>query len=170
MALSVATALLCGCAATGKSGLDYASMSQKIGPPKAGHARIVVLREQLRAGLVDQGWDVKLDGAPLTGLKAGTYVYIDRPAGGHQLSATETLFPGTTQHEISAQSGRTYFFLAQRSKKSDAITAATVIGGLAGAAVGAAMTSGEENPGPLDFVPLDEATARTRIAELQLGS
>jgi Protein of unknown function (DUF2846) len=91
---------------------------QKIGPPRAGQSRIVVLRERGYAGLTDPGWDVKLDGAPMADLKTGTYVYVDRPPGRHQLSATATLFPGVSQRDISTQSGRTYFFLARPSEMS----------------------------------------------------
>ena len=40
-----------------------------------------------------------------------------------------------------------------------------VAGGLAGVLV--AVTSGSENPGPVDFFPLDEPRARATLAELQ---
>lgn len=42
------------------------------------------------------------------------------------------------------------------------------MGGIAGALVTSAASSGSENPGPVHFVPLDEAAARTAIADLQL--
>jgi hypothetical protein len=42
-------------------------------------------------------------------------------------------------------------------------------GGVAGLLVGAAITSGNNNPGPLDFFPLEEDAARTTIAELRLA-
>jgi hypothetical protein len=35
--------------------------------------------------------------------------------------------------------------------------------------VASAVTSGSDSPGPIDFFPLDEAAARTTIAELQLA-
>ena len=41
--------------------------------------------------------------------------------------------------------------------------------GLAGVAVGAVATSGSANLGPGEFIPLDEPTARTMLAELQLA-
>jgi hypothetical protein len=44
-----------------------------------------------------------------------------------------------------------------------------MVGGLAGALVASAVTSGSDNLGPADFVPLDEASARSTIAELQLA-
>jgi hypothetical protein len=38
-----------------------------------------------------------------------------------------------------------------------------------GLAVGTALTSGNGNPGPIDFVPLEEGAARQAIAELRLA-
>ncbi len=96
VALLIVAALLCGCE-TARNGLDYSAMMQKVGPPRAGQSRIVVLREKAYAGIADSGWDVKLDGGPMSDLKTGTYVYADRPAGEHQLSATASLFPGVSQ-------------------------------------------------------------------------
>src|SRR5437764_7976032 len=91
--LSILAIVISGCVHT-RSGADFASLSQKIGPPKAGQARIVVFREQAYTGLIDQGWDVKLDGVSMAAdLKAGTFVYADRPAGRHQLSSEMALFP-----------------------------------------------------------------------------
>jgi hypothetical protein len=115
--LSVVAVMLCGCE-TVRNGLDYSGMTQKVGPPRAGQSRIVVLREKAYAGLVDQGWDVQLDNGPLSDLKTGTYVYADRQAGSHQLSATASLFPGVSRRDISTQSGRTYFFLARPSERA----------------------------------------------------
>ena len=42
-------------------------------------------------------------------------------------------------------------------------------GGVAGLLVGAAVTSGDDNPGPLDFFPLEDQAARVTIAELRLA-
>lgn len=144
-------------------------MMQKVGPPRAGQARIVVLREKAYAGIADSGWDVRLDGGPMSDLKTGTYVYADRAAGQHQLSATASLFPGVSQQDISTQSGRTYFFLARPSERAKVLGGMSAAGGVAGLLVGAAVTSGNSNPGPLDFFPLDEVAARTTIAELRLA-
>jgi hypothetical protein len=168
VALAVAAMLLCGCE-TERNGLDYSAMTQKLGPPRAGQARIVVLREKGYAGIADPGWDIKLDGGPMSDLKTGTYVYADRSAGQHQLSATASLFPGVSQYEISAQSGRTYFFLARPSERAKVLGGMSAAGGVAGLLVGAAVTSGNSNPGPLDFFPLEEVAARQTIAELRLA-
>jgi hypothetical protein len=112
--LLLAAGLLCGCE-TERNGLDYSGMTQKVGPPRAGQARIVVLREKAYAGLVDQGWDVKLDGGPMSDLKTGTYVYADRPAGQHQLSATASLFPGVSQAG-HFHANRPYLFLPSKAQ------------------------------------------------------
>ena len=168
LGLLIVAVLLSGCE-TERNGLDYAAMMQKIGPPRAGHSRIVVLREKGYAGLTDPGWDVKLDDGPMAELKTGTYVYADRPPGQHQISATAALFPGVSQREISTQSGRTYFFLARPSERSKVLGGMSAAGGVAGLLVGAALTSSNSNPGPLDFFPLEEDQARTTIAELRLA-
>lgn len=112
---------------------------------------------------------MKLDGGPMGRLKNGTYVYADRPAGQHQLLATESTFPGDSKRDITTESGRTYFFLARVSDRHNSVTGMGMVGGLAGALVASAATSGSENPGPVDFFPLDEAAARTTIAELRLA-
>ena len=168
LALLIVAGLLSGCE-TARSGLDYSAMMQKAGPPRAGQARIFVLREKGYAGIADSGWDIKLDGGPMSDLKTGTYVYADRPAGQHQLSATASLFPGVSQHDISAQSGHTYFFLVRPSERAKVLAGMSAAGGVAGLLVGAAVTSSNSNPGPLDFFPLEEAAARQTIAELRLA-
>ena len=169
LALSLLAAFLSGCV-TERDGLDFAAMSQKVGPPRAGHARIVVFREKGYAGIADEGWDVKLDEGPLPSLKTGTYVYVDRPTGHHEISATMSLFPGTSRRDVSAESGRTYFFLARPSEKSKTLGAMSAAGGIAGLVVGAAITSNNSNPGPLDFFPMEDADARRALADLRLTS
>jgi hypothetical protein len=166
--LSIAAVLLSGCV-TERSGADYASMLQKVGPPPAGKARIVVLREKGYAGIADQGWDVRLDGGPMTDLKTGTYVYADRPAGRHELSATASMFPGVSQYDFAAVSGRTYFFLTRPSARAKTLNGMSVAGGVAGLLIASAITSNDSNPGPLDFLPLDDGAARSMIAELRLA-
>ena len=160
---------LSGCV-TAKIGTDYAAVSQKMGPPKPGQSRIVVL-QQKRDGLSMAfcACDVRLDGSPIGKVIVGTYVYADRPAGRHQLVAGETLFPGETKRDFSTESGRTYFFLVKSSARHDSVTGVTMVAGLAGALVASAATAGSDNPGPAEFVPLDESTARTTLAELQLA-
>jgi hypothetical protein len=167
-ALLFAALVLSGCV-TERSGLDYASMTQKIGPPAQGQARIVILREQGYAGIADQGWDIRLDGGPMTDLKTGTYAYADRPAGRHQLSATASMFPGVSQHDLTAASGRTYFFLTRPSARAKTLQGMSMAGGVAGLLVASAITSNDANPGPLDFLPLDDQAARSMIAELKLA-
>jgi hypothetical protein len=142
-------------------------MSQKVGPPKAGQARIVVFREKAYGGLFDQGWDVKLNNEQLSELKTGTYVYADRPAGRHQLTSTAPLFPGMTQHDITVVAGRTYFFLAKVSERAHRLNAMSAAGGLTGFVVASAMTAGDANPGPLDFFPIEETSARAMLTDLR---
>ena len=167
--LAVVAGLLSGCMSD-KVGTDYAAIAQRVGPPKPGQSRIVVLQEK-RDGLSMAfcACELKLDGSPIGKVIVGTYVYADRPAGRHQLTASETLFPGETKRDITTDSGRTYFFLVRSSERHNSVTGMTMVGGLAGAVVASVATSGSDNPGPAAFFPLDEASARTSLAELKLA-
>jgi uncharacterized protein DUF2846 len=166
--LSALTILFSGCA-TVRSGADFASLSQRIDPPKPGQARVVVFREQAFGGLFDEGWDVKLDGEQLRELKTGTYVYADSTAGRHRLTSSMALFPGVTQLDFTVSQGRSYFFLARLSERARTLNTASAAGGIAGLVVVSAITSGDNNPGPLDFIPLEETAAREAIAALRLA-
>lgn len=160
-------AMLAGCV-TNQVGTDFAAVSKKVGPPRAGQSRIVLLQDK-RNGLSMAicACEVKLDGAPLGKIVAGKYAYADRPAGRHELLVSELLFPGDTKREIVMEAGRTHFYLIKSSPRHDATTGGAMLGGLAGLAVVSVATAGETNPGPAELVALDEATARTKLAELQ---
>jgi len=159
--------MLAGCAAT-REGAEFASVTRTLGPPKPGHARIVVMRDKGFAGLVDDGFAVTLDGRSLGGdLKTGTFLYVDAPAGRHELGVKVFAFPGETRQEVAATAGRTYFFNVVVSERSKKLSTAQGAGGLVGLAIVAAMTSDDKNPGPVDFLPVDEATARGTIPELR---
>lgn len=168
LVLLVAAVFLCGCeTTTARSGRDYAETLRKIGPPKAGQARIVVVREKGFGGITDPDFPFALDGVPIRGLKTGTYVYADRPAGQHQFVAEEVDL-GTTRVDFSAQSGQTVFFVARMSERKTAVIA-NASTGLLGYGLTLAMTAGYRNQGPLDFMQLEETAARTTIAELRLA-
>ena len=160
-------AMLTGCVSD-QVGTDFASVSRKIGPPRAGQARVVFLQDK-REGLSMAicGCEVKLDGTSLGHVLAGKYAYADRPAGRHDVLLTEALFPGDTKREIVMEAGRTHFYLIKSSARHDATTGGALLGGLAGLAVVSVATAGEANLGPAELVALDEATARTKLAELQ---
>jgi hypothetical protein len=163
----IAASALFGCAGT-RDGLDYASVSQAYGGPRNGQGRIVVLLEKGYAGPLDHGYPVSLDNEPIGELKTGTFIYGDRPAGRHELSVNEWDFPGVTKQEVNVAAGRTYFFVTKQSDRSKALTVGSFVG-LAGMAVTAVATSGSSNPGPVDFMPLDEAAGMRAISELRLA-
>ena len=167
--ISIVAMMLCGCVSDG-GGTDYAAIARKVGPPRPGQSRIVVLQEK-RDGLSMAlcACEVKLDGSAIGKVIVGTYAYADRPAGRHQLVAGELLFPGETKRDIVTESGRTYFFLIRASERHNAVAGVTLIGGLAGAVVASVATAGSDNLGPAVFFPLDEASARTTLAELRLA-
>ncbi len=164
----VAAALLFGCAATTRDGLEYSSVSKTYGSPKNGQGRIVVLLEKGYAGVFDHGYPVSLDNEPIGELRTGTFVYGDRPAGRHELTVNEWDFPGVTKQEVNVAAGRTYFFVTKQSERSKALKVGS-FAGLTGMAVTAIATSGSSNPGPVDFDPLDEAAGMRAISELRLA-
>ncbi len=84
-------AVLASCAA--QSGPPLASLATVGGPPK-GMARIVVVRQDQTSFVMRNGaFPVKLDGEPLGELAIGTFAYLDRPAGSHQLFAEIWVIP-----------------------------------------------------------------------------
>jgi hypothetical protein len=169
VALSVVAVLLSGCASE-RIGTDYAAMVQKVGPPRSGQSRVVVLQERKSTfGIAYCICKTSLDGQLMGELKPGTYLYADRPAGRHQILSSETLFPADSKRDITTESGRTYFFLVKASDRHNTVSGMAMAGGLAGVLVASVATSGNDNPGPVDFFLLDESAARTTIAELQLA-
>jgi hypothetical protein len=163
----VAAALLFGCAGT-REGLDFAAVSQINAAPKNGQGRIVVLRETQVTGSMDGGYPVSLDGQPMGDLKTGTFLVRDIPAGRHELLVSLWSFPGETKQEVSIAPGRTYFYTANMSERGKAMMVGSMAG-LAGLAVTAVATSGNNNTGPVDFVLLDEAAGRQMISQLRLA-
>jgi hypothetical protein len=164
--LLIVAGLLSGCA-TARTGFDYATVIQKVGPPPPGQSRIVFLNEKATANAVN--CEIAVDGKAAGDLTLGTYIYADRPAGKHQILATEALFAGETRQDIATVPGRTYFLLARPSERHRTVMASALMGGLTGALVGGVMTAGYKNPGPVDFVQLDDGAARSMLTELQLG-
>lgn len=156
--------LLSGCV-TARTGFDYAAIMQKVGPPASGQARIVFLSEKHNAAFAE----LAVDGSPAGKLKPGTYVYADRPAGRHQIVATEALFMGETRQEITTTPGRTYFLAARPTERYRLVSSQIMMGGIIGVLTATAITAGYKNPGPVDLFPLDDAAARTTLAELQLA-
>jgi hypothetical protein len=170
IAVSLAASVLLSACVTDAVGTDFAAVSQKLGPPKPGQSRIVVL-QQKRDGLSMSlcGCDVKLDESPIGKVTVGTYAVADRPAGRHQLVASEVMFPGDTRFDFNTAPGRTYFFLIKSSARHDSVTGVTMVAGLAGAVIASAVSAGSDNPGPAEFLPVDEPAARTTLAGLQLA-
>jgi hypothetical protein len=163
----VAAALLFGCAGT-REGLDFAAVSQMNGAPKKGQGRLVLVRETQVTGSMDGGYPVSLDGQPIGNLRTGTFLVRDVTAGRHELKVSEWSFPGETKREVSVAPGRTYFYTANMSERGKALMVGSMAG-LAGIAVTAVATSGNENAGPVDFVLLDEAAGRQLVSQLRLA-
>jgi Protein of unknown function (DUF2846) len=136
------------------------------GPPK-GMARIVVVRQEkgYKLMLGDRSFPVKLDGEPLGELATGTFAYLDRPEGSHQLSAEFWDSPGVTRRDFAAVSGRTYYFRASLNEKVNDLRGVSMISPLGGLIASAATYN--DHQGPIDLTPISESEAKLAIAAAQ---
>jgi len=135
------------------------------GPPK-GMARIVVLRgEQTSLTARYRDFPIKLDGEPLGDLGVGSFAYLDRPRGSHQLSAEICCIPGVTRRDFMAASGRTYYFKASVNEKATGVIMAMVISPVAGAIAGSSTYN--DRQGPIDLTPISESEAKQAVAAMQ---
>lgn len=159
----IAAASLMGCATSSTPPLAMASLASGAGVPPAGQSRIIVLRpEKGFYGWGDRGLPIVLDGQPMGDVLTGNYLSADRPAGPHQLTAELFGQPGTSRHDFTTASGRTYYFAVKVKQKVNDVHMAHAIGGLAGYAIAAAVTN--DGTGPIDLIPMSEADARRAIA------
>jgi len=160
----LAAAALAGCAVA-REGATLTS----VGPLRPGQARVVVFRPPGNGGLLDVGWAVRLDGAPLGNIKTGTFAYVDRSAGHHQLSFSDANFPRPSLFDFDAAPGRTYVFRIEMNEKGRMILAGSVSAGLAGLVVTSAIGAASDDRGIYDFIPVDEATGHEILAQLRLA-
>jgi Protein of unknown function (DUF2846) len=158
------TVVLAGCAA--QSGPPLSALATVGGPPK-GMARIVVVRPEkgYKFAIGDRDFPVKLDGQPLGELATGTFAYLDRPAGSHQLSAEFWDTPGVTRRDFTAVSGRIYYFRASLHEKVNDIRAVTMISPLGGVIASAATY--DDRQGPINLTPISESEAKQAITATQ---
>jgi hypothetical protein len=165
IALAAAAVALADCAGQ-QAAPTFASLAQTVGPPKAGNARVVVMRtEKGFFGYGDRGVPVKLDEQPLGDLMTGTFVSLDVPAGRHQVTSSLWDLPGVSRLDFNAVAGRTYFFVATVDDSVNSINTAGAFGGLIGRAIATAATN--QDHGGITLAPVDEAAARPAVAELR---
>jgi len=167
-ALLAGVLMVSGCVSNG-IGTDYAAISQKVGSPRPGHSRVVVLQEK-RKGLSMAlcACEMKLDGEPIGKVTVGTYVFVDRSAGLHQLVASELMFPGDTTHNFATEPGRTYFFLLRSSERHDSVTGGSMVGGLVGGLIASPRPQTPAIPDRQTSLPWTRRPRGTTLADLQL--
>jgi hypothetical protein len=160
-ALAVAVSLG-GCLTASGPSLSTMATATAGGPPK-GMARIVVLRgEQSSFVMRGGGFPIKLDGEPLGEVAVGTFAYLDRPAGAHQISAEIWGYPGVTRHDFTAIAGRTYYFRASLNEKANDVAAVTMISPIGGMI--AASATYNDRQGPIDLTLISEVEAKQAMA------
>ena len=166
----LAVTAVTGCAAPARTGATLDALTKNIGVPKAGHARVFVLRDKAFAGIIDPGWKIQLDGQIMGDLKTGTFVYLDRPAGRHQLS----FFRGgdlahVSRLDFDVAGGRSYYFRIELNEKGRMVAAGSSMGGVLPLLVTSTIAAAADDRGLFDFIPLDNATATQALAELRLA-
>lgn len=151
--LSLMIALLIGGCASLPTGPAFSSMHR----PGNGTSRVVVYPNQWTTNVT-----VNLDGRPMGTLRRGGFVYRDVPAGAHQLASEKSFGYGVTTHDFRTQPGKTYYFSTVMSDRAKALVVGMAVGGVAGGVIAGSVSSSE---GPLRFVPVDEATGRSALAD-----
>ena len=160
--------MLAACSGPARTGATFDGLTKSVGTPKPGQARVVVLRDKGFGGIFDAGWQVRLDGNPMGEIKTGTFAYRDVSSGAHKLTFSRPGdFARESHNTFTAAAGHTYFFRLEMNEKGRWIQASSSAG-LAGLFISSAVSHGADERGLFDFTPLDEATARTIIAELKL--
>src|SRR4051812_43240663 len=69
-----AVLILAGCAGPERTGASLDALNKRVGLPRPGQARVVVLRSK-EFHFFDVGWKVFLDQVAMGDLKTGTFVY-----------------------------------------------------------------------------------------------
>ena len=166
----LAVTVITGCAAPVRTGASLDSLTKNIGAPKAGHARVFVLRDKAFAWIIDPGWRVQLDGQTMGDLKTGTFVYLDRPAGRHQLSfARGGDLAHVSRLDFDVAGGRTYYFRIELNEKGRMVEVGNSMAGALPLLVTSVAAAAADDRGLFDFIPLDNATATQAMAELRLA-
>jgi hypothetical protein len=166
----LAVTVVTGCAAPARTGATLDALTKNIGAPKAGYARVFVLRDKAFAGIIDPGWRIQLDGQTMGDLKTGTFVYLDRPAGRHQLS----FFRGgdlahVSRLDFDVAGGRSYYFRIELNEKGKMVEVGSSMAGVLPLLITSAAAAAVDDRGLFDFIPLDNATAVQAMAELRLA-
>jgi hypothetical protein len=170
LALLAAVSLLSACASPDRTGATFTALQSRVGQPKPGQGRIVVLRTKAFSGIIDVGWEVRLDNEPMGDLKTGTFVYRDRPAGTHELTfARAGDLYRASRRTVTVVPGRTYYFRLEMNDKGNAVQASATVAGLAGLLIVSAATSAQDDRGLFDFVPVEGRFAQEAMAEVRLA-
>jgi hypothetical protein len=157
-----------GCAPA-RTGATLDDLNKKVGGPRGGQTRIVVIRPKDMT-LIDSGWKVYLDDAVMGDLKTGTFLYRDRPAGPHKLMfARPGEFARASTQELSASAGRTYVFRLELNGKGQLVNSSAVSAGLAGLLISSAITHAADERGLYDFTLLEGEAAKQALADIHLA-
>jgi len=110
---------------------------------------------------------VKLDDQPMGELLTSAFVYLDVPAGRHEVSSDFWDIPGVTRHRIDAASGRTYYIVAKVNKNFQDVVLASNFVGIAGYALATSAAGFGKDRGAIDLIQLSDAEGARLLVELQ---
>jgi len=158
--------MMAGCASTG--GPSVVAAAAMGGPPKAGTARIIVMRPfKGFFGLGDRAFPVKVDQEPPIDLYTGSFVAFDHPPGRHQVSAELWDLPSGPRLELEAMAGRTYFLMAKLNDDVARVYGMSAAGGLLGKAIAIEAAPTLKTRGAIEVTLMDEASGRQLMASLK---
>lgn len=152
---------LTGCLTTGSN--NFSAVMQKTGAPAAGLSRVVLYPTRDTDATTFQ-----LDGVHVGGLKPGTFVYRDVPAGAHELVAEPPSIGTPERYAFSTAAGRTVYLKVDATDfaKWRHDCAARESAGLRGACV--ARPGAITGTTTFKFIAVNDAAAARELADMIL--
>lgn len=166
--LALGAALLTGACGTARTGATLDGLNKKVGGPGS-KARIVIVRGKDLL-MLDNGWQVYLDGAVMGDLKTGTFVYRDVQPGSHKLMfSLPGDFARASTQNVSVGPGRTYVYRIDSNTKGKAVMASAVAAGLAGYLISSAIAHSADERGFYEFILLEGEERTSALADIRLS-
>lgn len=169
--------LVSACAATGP---DYERMGSDIAAVPDGVTRIVFYRTNESLLYSARKARIMIDGENAGGCALGGFFFRDLSPGDHRLKADMWDAPGHCEVLVTSETGRIYFFQVDPRQQSFwSFAGPTAVSDLLGQSIAVSVASGvggmavesygAECGGVFRLYPVDEPTARERIARLRLS-
>jgi len=170
--------LFSGCSATGP---EFEAIDDQVARAPDGEARVVLFRTNESKLYLARKARILIDGIQVSELARGTFYYQDLQPAEHRFMADMWDAPGACEVRLVAQPGRVYYLQADPREQSfwsfvGPASAADLLGqGImfsvaSGVGGMAAESYGKACGGAFRLYPVDEASARERIANLRFSA